>query len=140
MGPSQVPHMFAFVYTNVRHICILSFILLYTYITRLYYVPHKLPHFFSNRFELISRNLHFSNNKSAKAKKDKAWKVRSVVEVLQQTFQWGWVLGYEMAFDEGIIPSKSRMNKLRQYLKDKPHKWGTKVFLLCCSRTGYCAR
>ncbi|KAH9111024.1 hypothetical protein AeMF1_014350, partial [Aphanomyces euteiches] len=93
-----------------------------------------------DRFELISRNLHFTDNMDPRAKSDKAWKVRSIIEVLQTTFKRGYVMGYNIAFDEGMIPSRSRLNKLRQYMKDKPHKWGTKLFLLCCSQTGYCGR
>ncbi|OWY94895.1 hypothetical protein PHMEG_00035249 [Phytophthora megakarya] len=27
---------------------------------------------------------------------------------------------------------------MRVYIKDKPHKWGTKLFMLCCSQTAYC--
>ncbi|KAH9137678.1 hypothetical protein AeRB84_017703 [Aphanomyces euteiches] len=78
-----------------------------------------------DRFELIARNLHFTDNMDPRAKSDKAWKVRSIIEVLQTTFKRG---------------HDSISNKLRQYMKDKPHIWGTKLFLLCCSQTGYCGR
>ncbi|KAE8980658.1 hypothetical protein PR001_g24222 [Phytophthora rubi] len=29
---------------------------------------------------------------------------------------------------------------MRQFLKDKPHKWGTKFFMTCCAETAYCLR
>ncbi|KAE9037189.1 hypothetical protein PR002_g6708 [Phytophthora rubi] len=45
-----------------------------------------------------------------------------------------------MAFDEAMFPSRSTFNRMRVYIKDKPHKWGTKLFMLCCSTTAYCIR
>ncbi|KAE9241192.1 hypothetical protein PF002_g9390 [Phytophthora fragariae] len=39
-----------------------------------------------------------------------------------------------------MIPSRSRHNVTRQYMKDKPHKWGTKLFMTCCADTAYCLR
>ncbi|ETK73028.1 hypothetical protein L915_19992 [Phytophthora nicotianae] len=35
-----------------------------------------------------------------------------------------------MAFDEAMLPSRSSFNRMRVYMKDKPHKWGTKLFML----------
>ncbi|POM78257.1 Hypothetical protein PHPALM_4231 [Phytophthora palmivora] len=39
-----------------------------------------------------------------------------------------------------MIPSRSRHNVTRQYMKDKPHKWGTKLFMTCCANTAYWLR
>ncbi|POM73792.1 Hypothetical protein PHPALM_9328 [Phytophthora palmivora] len=39
-----------------------------------------------------------------------------------------------------MIPSRSRHNITRQFLKDKPHKWGTKLLMTCCTKTAYCLR
>ena len=35
-----------------------------------------------------------------------------------------------------MIPTKNRL-AIKQYIKDKPTKWGIKSFLLCESQTGY---
>jgi Transposase IS4 len=92
------------------------------------------------RFRDISRFLHFSDNEHPRAKIDRAWKVRPVVETLQQTFRRGLTIGRWVAFDEMVIPSRSSRNSVRVYLKNKPHKYGTKLFAVCCGETSYCAR
>ena len=94
-----------------------------------------------NRFDQLMRSLHFSNNHDSRASTDRAWKVRPIVDVLQVTFKRGYTAGVPvLSFDEGVLPSRSRYNPIRQYMKDKPHKWGTKMFLTCCASTAYCLR
>ncbi|KAG3244050.1 hypothetical protein PI124_g11155 [Phytophthora idaei] len=73
-----------------------------------------------------------------RAKTDRAWKIRKVVEVRQQTFARGYVAPSHLAFDEAVLPSRSSFNKMRVYMKDKTHKWGTKPFMLCSAATAYC--
>ncbi len=41
-----------------------------------------------------------------------------------------------LIIDEQTIPYKGKQTKMRQYNKDKPKKWGFKVFALCASDTG----
>ncbi len=41
--------------------------------------------------------------------------------------------------DEAMIPFKGQL-KFKQYMKDKPTKWGIKVFVLSDSITGYVKR
>ena len=91
-------------------------------------------------FEQISRYLHFSDNENPRASIDKVWKIRPVLDVINATFDKGYHMGYAIAFDEGMIPNRSRMNPTRQYLSDKPHPWGTKFFMTCDGANGYCAR
>lgn len=91
-----------------------------------------------DRFMATTCNLHFNANKDPRARTDRAWKIRKVVEVLQKTFVRGYVAPSKLAFDEAILPSRSSLNKMRVYLKDKPHKWGTKLFMLCSAETAYC--
>ena len=93
-----------------------------------------------NRFNQLFKSLHFTNNKDEKAKTDRAWKVRSMIDCLQATFRRGFNTPPVLSFDEGILPSRSRYNPTRQFLKDKPHKWGTKLFVTCCAKTAYCLR
>lgn len=92
------------------------------------------------RFRDINRFLHFSDNNHPMAKKDRAWKIRPVVDTLQRTFRSGLELGRWVAFDEMVIPSRSSRNTVRIYLKNKPHKYGTKLFAVCCGETNYCIR
>ncbi|OWY97389.1 hypothetical protein PHMEG_00032092, partial [Phytophthora megakarya] len=88
------------------------------------------------RFDRIMRNLHFSNNLST----DKAWKVRPIVDTLQRTFLSGYTTPPVLSFDEAMVPSRSRYNPMRQFMKDKPHRWGTKLFMTCCAKSAYCLR
>lgn len=91
-----------------------------------------------DRFAHLSRNMHFSRNDAPEAATDRAWKLRPVIIVLQYTFQRSFIPPPVMAFDEAMLPSRSAFNRMRVYMKDKPHKWGTKLFMLCCSETAYC--
>ncbi|KAE9350000.1 hypothetical protein PF008_g6658 [Phytophthora fragariae] len=93
-----------------------------------------------NHFFHIMGYMHFSNNKSPKASTDRAWKIRPVVDVLQRTFARGYRVRPVISFDEATLPSRSRYNPTRQFNKDKPHKWGTKVLVGACAKTAYCMR
>ncbi|GMF30512.1 unnamed protein product [Phytophthora fragariaefolia] len=93
-----------------------------------------------NRFFHILGYLHFSNNKSPQAHRDRAWKIRPVVDVLQRTFARGYKMPPLISFDEATLPSRSRYNPMRQFNRDKPHRWGTKVFVAACAETAYCMR
>ncbi|OWY96729.1 hypothetical protein PHMEG_00032931, partial [Phytophthora megakarya] len=92
------------------------------------------------RFGRIMQNLHFSDNADPWAETDRARKVRPVVKKLQQTFREGYNVPTVVAFVEAMITLRSRQNIMRQYLNDKPHKWGTKLFMTCCAYTAYCLR
>ncbi|GMF32459.1 unnamed protein product [Phytophthora fragariaefolia] len=81
-----------------------------------------------NRFAHIIQHLHFTNNAHPKSFTYRAWKVRSVLDTLQKRFAAGYKVPPVLAFDEAIIPSRSRYNPTRQYLKGKPHKWGGQAF------------
>ena len=41
-----------------------------------------------------------------------------------------------LSLDEGMIHTKNRLS-FKQYIKDKPIRWGIKTFLLCDSENGY---
>ncbi|KAJ8561922.1 hypothetical protein ON010_g7758 [Phytophthora cinnamomi] len=87
-----------------------------------------------DRFFDICRNLHFNDNDDPRALTDRAWKIRKVVEVLQRSLREGYVPPAELSFDEAMLPSRSSFNKMRVYMKAKPHKWGTKLFEVYCGK------
>ncbi|OWZ12261.1 hypothetical protein PHMEG_00014610 [Phytophthora megakarya] len=64
----------------------------------------------------------------------------SQVSTLEITFKEGYTLGPVVSLDEGMLPSHSRHNPTRKYLKDKPHKWGSQRVVTCCAVSGYCKR
>lgn len=84
--------------------------------------------------------LHFSDSLDAASARDRAWKIRPILATLEKTFKRGYVLGARVAIDEGMLPSRSRHNPTRTYMKAKPYKWGTKCVMTCCAVTGYCTR
>lgn len=92
------------------------------------------------RFEQIKRFLHLNDNHRAKPvghpNHDRMHKVRPLISLVQQTFQYYYRLGPHVSVDESIIPDKSR-TYWKQYCKDKPHKWGIKLWCMCCAGTGY---
>ena len=45
----------------------------------------------------------------------------------------------QLSLDEGMIPTKNRL-AIKQYIRDKPVRWGIKSFLLCEAKTGYILR
>lgn len=92
------------------------------------------------RFEEIVRFLHFSDNHGPDALKYKTWKIKPVADTINATFKLGMTVGQRIAFDEGMIPMRSKYNPMRQYLRGKPHPWGTKCFLTCDAVSGYCYR
>ncbi|RAW22979.1 hypothetical protein PC110_g20585 [Phytophthora cactorum] len=61
-----------------------------------------------DRFQQISQNLHFNPHNHAMTKQDKS-----------------------LEDSNAVLPSHSSLNKMRVFLKDKPHKWGTLLFMLC---------
>ncbi|OWZ00653.1 hypothetical protein PHMEG_00028114 [Phytophthora megakarya] len=93
-----------------------------------------------DRFREISRFIHFTDNTDQAVATDRAWKIRSVLAVLEKPFKEGYVLGSRVAIDEGVLPSHIRRNPKRTFMKDKPHHWGSKCVMTCCAETGYCKR
>lgn len=55
-----------------------------------------------NRFKSILSNLHFVNYNGRDAIRDKAWNVRPIVNVLEQTFRDAWKLTPHLSLDEGV--------------------------------------
>ncbi|KAE8897493.1 hypothetical protein PF003_g18412 [Phytophthora fragariae] len=92
-----------------------------------------------NRCTDILRDLHFVDNEAPRMR-DKLWKLRPVVDSLQQWFLAGWSLPAVFSFDDGVLPSTSRRNTTRMFMLDKPHRYGSKMFMTCDSRTAYCHR
>ena len=60
-----------------------------------------------NRCTDILRDLHFANNEAPRAR-DKIWKLRPVVDKIQERFLSGWTLPAVFSFDEGVLPATSR--------------------------------
>ena len=86
-----------------------------------------------NRFETIKSNLHLADNSilelDPEKKKDKLFKVRLLIEHFQNKFR-NIPMTSNLSVDEQMVPFKGK-SQLRQYLPNKPTKWGYKfVFWL----------
>ncbi|CAG4992906.1 unnamed protein product [Colias eurytheme] len=82
-----------------------------------------------NRFELILKNLHYVNNETAD-KSDRIYKIRPLIEELNETFQKSYAPKEDVCVDESQVPFRGRII-FRQYNKSKRHKYGMKLFKLC---------
>jgi len=88
-----------------------------------------------DRFEMIKRSIHFNDNTQMRPPDDehfdKLFKVRPLLDHLQQRYN-GIPMNQMLCVDEQMIPFKGA-SSLRQYMPNKPHKYGYKVFVLCDS-------
>jgi hypothetical protein len=67
---------------------------------------------------------------------DKLFKVRKFLDILQEAFSSEYVLPCQVTIDECMMPFKGRLS-FKQYIKNKPKKWGIEGYVLACAKTGY---
>ena len=79
----------------------------------------------------VSDPLHDEENKS-----DKMWKVRELWDDFIGRCKANYWPSMEIGLDEAIKKFKGRCS-FKQYIKNKPVRWGIKIFCVCCSATGY---
>ena len=87
-----------------------------------------------NRFQLLLSVLHFSNNETAESGNRPA-KIQPLIDMSQINFQNLFCPEEDMVIDETLVPWKGRLT-FRQYIPNKTHRYGVKLFKLC-SLAGY---
>ena len=92
----------------------------------------NLFHF--KRFKQITKYLHFDNNDTAHPS-DPLGKIRTPYNYLRLKFQQLYIPTQHVVIDEGIIPFKGRVPRLRQYIPRKPHSTGVKYWMLADSNS-----
>lgn len=85
-----------------------------------------------NRFEQLLKMWHFSNNEDPSLENDRLRKISPLVERLLVCFQDSMVPDRDVCIDESIVPFRGRL-RFRQYIKNKRHKFGIKLYKLCTS-------
>ena len=70
---------------------------------------------------------------------DKLFKVRKLIDLVSAQFDSQYNTHGELTIDEAMIKFKGRLG-FKQYIKNKPTKWGIKVFVLSDATTGYVKR
>jgi hypothetical protein len=92
------------------------------------------------RFAAIRRYLHFNDNEKNipidDANRDRAFKIRPIIEHFNKAFQDAVEPEECMSIDEHMIKFRGR-NIMRQYIKNKPIRWGFKIWARCGSKNGY---
>ncbi len=86
-----------------------------------------------NRFEQSRMYMHLSHSADPN---DKLRKLRPFLDLVNKNFKNNYTPEGVFSIDESMVPYKGRLG-FKQYLPMKPVKWGIKLWLLCCSRTGY---
>ena len=91
-------------------------------------------------YQQLLRYLHLVRTdqrpKSDSDKHDKCYHVRPLIKLLQKAFPRWFVPGKNNAVDEAGVPSRFRW--LRNFNKDKPHKYFIELLMACDSLTKFC--
>jgi Transposase IS4 len=69
---------------------------------------------------------------------DKFHRLRPLINTLRSTFMMFVKAGLLWSIDESICPYRGKYCPAKVYMKDKPHKFGLKIWSLNCACTGYC--
>jgi hypothetical protein len=89
-----------------------------------------------NRFEMISRFIHFVDNRSLSTSTDRLFKIRSLLDGMLMLWKANHLPKSHLSIDETIIPFKGRL-LIKQYMPQKPHRFGVKAYSVCDAETGY---
>ena len=93
------------------------------------------------RFLEILQNIHFADNHKELPPKDsdeydRAWKLRPLFNHLEKHFQEALQPECHQSIDEHMCKFKGK-SIMRQYMKNKPIKWGFKFWFCCGAKSGY---
>ena len=91
------------------------------------------------RYKQIAAALHYCNENLALPHEhvdyDRLYKVRIPLNELKVKFEKYYKPGCEISIDECMVPFQGRWGG-KQYHKDKPVKWGVKVWMMCDAKSG----
>ena len=91
-------------------------------------VPQVADYTSSKRFRLMRARLHFNDNQQASGTQDRFYKIRPVITSITQNFL-RIPETPPQSVDEVMVAYKgTRAGNLRQYIRNKPDKWGYKFF------------
>lgn len=91
--------------------------------------------FSQDRFLLLMRMLHFTNNQNQR-RGDKLFKIDVVLQTLKKGFSDIFRPFQKLCIDESVVQWKGRLS-FKQFLPKKRHRFGVKTFVLCDCKTGF---
>lgn len=93
-----------------------------------------------DRFLNILTCFHLNNNENQVARGadgyDPLFKVKPLYDVTRQNFLRVYTPEQHLSLDEGMVPWRGRLS-FKQYIPNKPDKFGMKMYILCDAKTGY---
>lgn len=98
---------------------------------RLFGIPAFRRYMGRNRFLLIMRCLHFSRNPGQEEPQpaDRLYKVRTIIDYFNEKMEAIYVPQKQLSLDESMVLYRGRL-LFRQYIKNKRHKYGVKLYVL----------
>jgi len=103
-----------------------------------FYSPQFTSVISRNRYQLVSKFLHFVNNERWDPKdtnRDKLFKVRPLITFMNRRFQEVYVPSRSIAIDEQLLLYKGKLH-FKMYIPMKRSRFGIKFFTLC-DKLGY---
>ena len=93
-----------------------------------------------DRFKMILAFLHLNDNRNyipaGRQGHDPLFKIRPLFDRLNLAFKNAYIPEENICIDEALCPRRGRVG-FRVYIKNKPVKWGIKLYELCESSSGY---
>lgn len=93
-----------------------------------------------NRFKAILSNFHLNDNRTyiprGQPNHDPLHKIRPFFDNLIQTFCSSYMPDSKLTVDEGMCGFRGRI-QFKVYMKNKPEKYGIKLFIVCDASSGY---
>jgi hypothetical protein len=95
-----------------------------------------------DRFKALIRCFHITNSATYVREKgfpgyDKLGKTKWLVENIRESCKRVWQLRKMCTIGEMMIHYKETYCPLRQYMPQKPQKWGIKIWCMACSMTKF---
>ena len=81
------------------------------------------------RFELLLKFWHFSNNDNKNSNQGRLFKLKPPLDLLRARFSSVYIPGSVVTIDETMVPGQGRLS-FKQYIPGKAHKYGIKIYKL----------